>query len=243
MRLTFGERVVVPAREGRRVGLRAGEHLRVVTEDGGQVGDLFAFTGAPVGGTPVEWLSAAHTRAHHSRLFPEVGEPFVTDRRRPILTLVGDTSPGRHDMLVPACDPARYAALGVTGWHASCAENLRTALATDLDAVPQPVNLFMDIPVTAAGELRWHASPARPGDAVTVRAELDCVVVVSACPQDLVGINGGTTKPLVMELLVPRAGRGGEERSSDPLAGPAARDRRGLEPVVCTSPAEPCSGG
>lgn len=204
MQLTLQRRVVVPAREGRRIGLRVGEHLRVSTEEGGQVGDLFAFTTASMGGARPEWLSAAHTRAHHSRLFPEVGQPFVTDRRRPILTLVQDTSPGRHDMLIPACDPARYAALGVSGWHASCAENLRTALGGDLDVVPQPVNLFMDIPVTDAGKLLWNTSPAGPGAAVTVRAELDCVVVVSACPQDIVGINGGTPKPLVLELLVSR---------------------------------------
>ncbi|MCT2582201.1 urea carboxylase-associated family protein [Actinophytocola gossypii] len=197
MQLTLRNRVVVPAREGRRIDLRTGEHLRVVTEEGGQVGDLFACTG-----TPAEWLSAAHTRVHHSRLFPEIGQPFVTTRRRPILTLVEDTSPGRHDMLLPACDPVRYAALGVTGWHASCAENLRTALGLDLDVVPQPVNLFMDIPVTPAGELRWNSSPAGPGAAVTVRAESDCVVVVSACPQDLSGINAGTPKPLVLERLV-----------------------------------------
>lgn len=194
------QRVHVPAREGRAITLRAGESVRVVTEEGGQVGDLFAV----VAGSPAEWLSAAHTRGQLSRLFPAVGQSFVTDLRRPVLTLTEDTSPGRHDMLIPACDPARYRALGVRGWHASCAENLRTALAgtgVDVAAVPQPVNLFMDIPVTTAGELAWRVSPAGPGAAVTLRAELDCLVVVSACPQDVVGINAGTTGPLLLERL------------------------------------------
>lgn len=170
----------------------------MITEEGRQVGDLFAV----VVGSSFEWLSAAHTRGHVSRLFPQVGESFVTDQRRPVLTLTEDTSPGRHDMLIPACDPARYRALGVHGWHASCAENLRTALAgtgVEVGTVPQPVNVFMDIPVTSDGDLLWHESPAGPGAAVALRAELDCLVVVSACPQDIVGVNGGVVKPLVLE--------------------------------------------
>ncbi|MFB9902838.1 DUF1989 domain-containing protein [Allokutzneria oryzae] len=192
-------RVTVPAKQGRAVRARAGDLVRVSTPEGAQVGDLFAF----VAGDPAEHLSAAHTRGHVNRLFPGVGEQFVTTRRRPVLTLVADTSPGRHDMLIPACDPARYQRLGHPGWHASCAENLATALeGLDIGTatVPQPVNLFMDIRVSPTGELEWRSSPAPAGAAVTLRAELDCVVVVSACPQDLVGINGTETGPLLIEV-------------------------------------------
>lgn len=192
------EHISIPATEGRLVRARTSDHVRVTTEDGCQVGDVFAFAADD----PREWLSAAHTRGHLSRLFPAVGQQFVTNLRRPVLTLTADTSPGRHDMLLPACDPARYRGLGVSGWHASCAENLHTAMSTaglPVDVVPQPVNVFMDIPVTEDGELHWHESPAGPGAAITFRAELDCVVVVSACPQDLSCVNGGTPKPLVLE--------------------------------------------
>jgi uncharacterized protein len=94
--------------------------------------------------------------------------------------------------------------LGVSDWHASCAENLRVALAgtgIDVHVVPQPVNLFMDIPVTADGELSWRESPAGPGESVTLRAELDCVVVVSACPQDLVRVNANGPGPLMLERM------------------------------------------
>jgi uncharacterized protein YcgI (DUF1989 family) len=200
MPTSLRKRIDVPARTGRLVEVKAGELVRVLTEDGGQVGDVFVF----VSGDMAEYLSAAHTRAYLSRLFPAVGQPFVTNQRRPILTLVDDTSPGRHDLLIPACDPARYRQLGVTGWHASCAENLATAVATigvDLATVPQPVNVFMDIPVTATGELNWNTSPAQAGASITFLAELDCIVVVSACPQDLVDINGGVTRPLMIEVL------------------------------------------
>jgi uncharacterized protein YcgI (DUF1989 family) len=194
------ERVLVPAREGRALRLPAGARFRVVDVEGGQVGDLFAF----VDGDPSEYASAEHTRAYLSRLFPAPGEPFVTNRRRPILVLERDDSPGIHDMLLAACDPTRYAGLGVEGWHASCQENLQTAMATlgiEGIEVPQPINLFMNIPVRPDGSLGWEPARTRPGDSVTLRAELDCVVVLSACPQDIVGINAGELSPLALERL------------------------------------------
>lgn len=195
------QRVWVPAGEGRAVRVRAGARVRVMDPEGGQVGDLFAFSAAD----PGEHHSAGHTRAHTSRLFPAIGEPFVTNRRRPILTLLADDSPGRHDMLIPACDSERYARLGVLD-HASCATNLHAALGElGLTAVepPQPINVFMDIPVSPDGRLRWAPAPTGPGDSITFRAEMDCVVVLSACPQDLTGINAGELNPLALDLVAP----------------------------------------
>jgi hypothetical protein len=192
--------IEVPAREGRGVRVAAGQSFRVIDVDGGQVADTFAFRADDVS----EYHSAEHTRAFVSRLFPRPGEPFVTNHRRPILTLVDDTSPGIHDMLCAACDPERYTGLGVAGWHASCRENLEHAMAAlgqPAVEIPQPINLFMNIPVRAEGELGWEPAPSRAGDAVTLRAEMDCFVVVSACPQDIVPINNGNPTPIAIELL------------------------------------------
>lgn len=190
-------RIDVPGGGGRAVRVRAGEQIRVVDVAGGQVGDVFAVT------ADGEHHSAAHTRTHTRRLFPAVGEQFVTDRRRPILTLVADTSPGEHDMLVAACDPRRYALLGAHG-HRSCAENLREALAAvghpHSGPTPQPINVFMRIPVGADGSLTWLPATTSAGDAITFRAELDAVVVVSSCPMDIVGINRGGPSPLAVEV-------------------------------------------
>lgn len=190
----------VPAREGRGVRVAAGQRFRVIDVEGGQVADTFAFRADDVS----EYHSAEHTRAVVSRLFPRVGEHFVTNHRRPILTLVEDRSPGIHDMLCAACDPERYTGLGVEGWHASCQENLRRAMGElgvpDVE-VPQPINLFMNIPVREGGELGWEPAPTAAGDSVMLRAEMDCYVVVSACPQDIVPINGLNPTPIAIELL------------------------------------------
>jgi uncharacterized protein len=193
-------RVDVPAREGRAVRVAAGQRFRVIDVDGGQVADTFAFRADDV----AEFHSAEHTRAVVSRLFPRPGEPFVTNHRRPILVLEEDRSPGIHDMLCAACDPERYTGLGVEGWHASCRENLERAMAGlgfDRVEVPQPINLFMNIPVLDGGELGWEPAPTAAGDSVTLRAEMDCIVVVSACPQDIVPINNNDPTPIAIDLV------------------------------------------
>jgi hypothetical protein len=195
-------RIEVPAREGRAVRVPAGAAVRVTDVEGTQVADLFAFCAED----PVELLSAQHTRAALDRLFPRVGEAFWTNRRRPILTLERDDSPGVHDMLIAACDPARYRGLGVTEWHASCEENLQRAVAQfgiEQPAAPQSVNLFMNIPVDAEGGLGWEPARSGAGDSITLRAELDCIVAVSACPQDIIPINGGNPTGILLEVLGP----------------------------------------
>ena len=192
--------ITVPAREGRAVELRRGDRIRVIDPRGGQVADVFAFCADDVS----EYHSAQHTRVWVGKLFPAVGEQFVTNHRRPILTLEADTSPGIHDMLCAACDPARYALLGAEGWHASCEENLQKAmreLGHEGIVIPQPINLFMNIPVGEGGTIGWEPAPTGAGDSVTLRAEMDTIVAVSACPQDLVPINSGDPTEIELEVI------------------------------------------
>ena len=101
-----------------------------------------------------------------------VGDSAYTNRRRRIVTVVDDTSPGQHDMQYAACDPARYAELGVEGYHESCQENLHTALGgfgIALDFTPQPWNLFTNFFVNLDGTFTIKAPESRPGDCIVLR--------------------------------------------------------------------------
>jgi len=192
--------VLVPAGEARAVHVRADGRFRVVDVEGGQVVDLFAFVAGDVG----EYASAEHTRVAVNRLFPRVGEAFVTNWRRPILWFEQDRSPGVHDMLCAACDPVRYRLLGVDGWHPSCQDNLQRVMAGlghGRIEVPQPINLFMAVRVAPDGSLMWSPAPTKAGDGVVLRAELDCIVVASACPQDRNEINHYRPTSIGIELL------------------------------------------
>lgn len=185
---TLVETVEIEPRGGGFARVKAGQTVKVVDVDGGQVADLFAWT---VDGTG-EHLSAQHTRALTDQLFPRVGEAFYTNLRRPILEFVADDTPGVHDMLIAACDPQRYELLGHPN-HASCSDNFRAGMREsglgDPGFTPQSVNLFMAIPVDENGGLSWEPATTAPGSSITLRAVQDCVVIVSACPQDIIPIN------------------------------------------------------
>jgi uncharacterized protein YcgI (DUF1989 family) len=128
----------------------------------------------------------------------QVGESMVTNCRRPILTLIEDTSPGIHDTLIAACDRYRYELLGCATYHDNCTDNLAAGLAElglTAPKTPSPWNLFMNIPVHADGRVSFEPPVCKAGDYLVLRAEMDCVIAFSACPQDIVPINGLACMP------------------------------------------------
>ena len=197
----IGRRYTVPARQGRAIRLSKGQSIRIINTHGTQVCDTWAFNAT----NRAEFLSWPHARAWINRAVPVPGDPLVTNRRRPILTLVEDTSPGVHDTLIAACDLFRYVTLGVDAYHDNCADNLRMAMMAiglTVPEVPQPFNVWMNIPLASDWTIDWQAPVARPGDHVVLRAEMDCVVVMSACPQDLIPINSENMTPVELHAEV-----------------------------------------
>ena len=181
--------VTIPARRGKAAPVAKGQCVRVVNTHGQQVVDTWAFSREDL----TEFMSMEHSRTWLERVMPRVGQSMVTNRRRPILTVVEDTSGGIHDTLLAACDRYRYELLGCEGHHDNCTDNLAAALAElglTPPETPSPWNLFMNIPVAKDGSVSFEPPVSGPGDYVTLRAEMDCVVAFSACPQDVVPING-----------------------------------------------------
>jgi uncharacterized protein YcgI (DUF1989 family) len=185
----------VPARHGRAVQLRAGERIRIVNTHGTQVCDMWAFNSDDLS----EYFSIEHTRGEMGRVNPEQGDALLTGRRRPILRFETDTSPGVHDTLIAACNTERYRKLGADGYHDNCSDNLRQALLAigmRTREIPQPLNLWMSIPIADNRSVSFQPTVSRAGDYVEFAAEMDCIVVMSSCPQDMVDINGMTPKEL-----------------------------------------------
>ena len=186
--------ITIPARSGKAARLIAGQSVKVINTHGEQVVDAWAFNAEDLS----EFMSMEHWRPTVLRIIPEVGDALVTNRRRPILTLTEDTSAGVHDTLMAACDDHRYRLLGCTEYHDNCTDNLFAGmkeLGLTPPEVPSPLNLFMNIPVIDGRRLEFREPESRPGGYVTLRAEIDCVVAFSACPQDILPINGKACTP------------------------------------------------
>lgn len=196
-----GEQQTIPARQGHAVRLAPGDQVAIVNTHGTQVLDTWAFAVDQ----PAEYMSMDHTRSVNSRWSPTIGTVFVSTRRRKMLTLIADTSLGVHDTLLCACSPEIYRELGCTGWHASCEENLNTALeAVGIvpPCVPAPLNLFMNVPIQYSGTLDRAPPTSRPGDRVVLRAEMALWLVLSACPQDITPINGAQRTPTDAHIMM-----------------------------------------
>ena len=189
---------VVPAGHARAWRMVAGEQVTIAQTEGHQVGDFIAFDAADL----TEFLSVSHTRRCLGAWRIRGGDRLYTNHREPILELVEDTV-GVHDILAPACDPYRYRRdFGVED-HRSCRMNFVEALAEYEIAdwrVPDPVNLFQNSPVLPDGRYQGGASPARPGDYVTLRALRNLIAACSACPQDLAPTNAG--RPTDLRVVI-----------------------------------------
>jgi uncharacterized protein YcgI (DUF1989 family) len=195
------ERMEIPARRGKAVHVQQGQHIRVINTHGTQVVDTWAFSAADLH----EFMSMEHTRPHSGHLIPAVGDIMYTNKRRPILTLIEDTSPGIHDTLMAACDRYRYRFLGVTDYHDNCTDNLYAAMAElglTPPEVPSPLNMWMNIPVAPDGTLDFKPTVAKPGDYVLLRAEMSVVMAFSACPQDILSINSNKPVEAHVEIIV-----------------------------------------
>lgn len=185
----------------------------------------------------MEFMSMPHSRASTCHLRPKVNDTMVSNVRQPVLTIVEDTSGGIHDTCMAACDPARYKELNAENWeqHGSCAENLVLALKelneraglkgskgvgadVTINSVPAPLNLFMNIPWDDDGDLAFASPKSKKGGFVRMKAERDIVVVMSACPQDILDINA--RKPTDAHFVVE-----GEEDTAPALKRTQVRKR------------------
>ena len=88
--------VTIPARRGKAAFVAEGQRVKVVNTHGQQVVDTWVFRRDDL----TEFMSMEHSRTFIGRTMPVPGQSMVTNHRRPILTLVEDTSGGIHDTLL-----------------------------------------------------------------------------------------------------------------------------------------------
>ena len=182
---------IIPARHGKAFKVSTGDTLKLINTFGTQVVDCWAISSKNLD----EHMCMEASRVWLQRLNPIVGDTFVTNKRNPILTVVEDTSPGIHDTFMAACDKKRYELLGVENYHRNCSDNLIEALENKNVFLERTIlasfNIFMNIEVQSDKiTLKTLPTVSKPGDYITFRTEMDCYVVFSSCPQDIVKIQG-----------------------------------------------------
>ena len=193
--------VEVPAREARTAEVKKGQVLQIVDLEGQQVGDLMAYRPED----PGEYLSPAHTLSCLVKLMPEVGDDLFSNLRTPLMRITRDDV-GTHDMIVPCCDPQRYARDYDQPDHPSCLGSLEKALAdfgSDFSAPGESAwNVFMNNK-HEDGRIVTYEPEHGAGAAIDLDVLEDLVVVLSACPQDLSPCNAYNPTPMAIRVWTP----------------------------------------
>jgi uncharacterized protein len=194
---------VVPARAAWSTVLPRGAVLTIVDLEGNQAVDFLAYNAAD----PAERYSAQDTMVAQGGIFLTTGSVLRTNESRALLTVVADEV-GRHDTIGGACskesNSLRY------GHHAvhqhACVDNFLAAAAGwglgKRDLVSN-INWYMNVPVEADGTLGIVDGLSAPGRRLSLRAEMDCLVLVSNCPQLNNPCNGFNPTPVRMVVTAP----------------------------------------
>lgn len=175
--------------------LSAGQTLTVVDPLGGQVSDFFAFSAVDHG----ESLSSGRSIDYANKVYFTSGDVLYSNRSRPMATITHDTC-GRHDFLLTPCSQQTFDLLYpefAGAAHPSCLDNLVAGLGPFgifADQIGTTLNLFMNVWTDPSGELHIDPPTSIAGDKVTLRAEIDLHVGLTACSAEK--SNGGTCKPI-----------------------------------------------
>ncbi len=178
----------------------AGETLQIIDLEGNQAVDCLLYN---VHDTS-ERYSAPDTIVAQGNVFLTTGSVLRSNLGTPLMTVVADDC-GRHDTIGGACskesNTLRY------GQHTkhehACVENFLAEGARhglgkrDLTS---NINWYMNVPVEEDGTLGIVDGVSAPGLSLTLRAEIDALVLVSNCPQVNNPCNGFNPSPVRMVI-------------------------------------------
>ncbi len=194
--------ILVPGGQGQATRVETGQVVEIINVQGKQVCDLIAFNVEDF----AEHLSPSHTRSILGRVTLGLRDCLYTNTRAAIFEIEEDMV-GSHDTLIAACDYRRYELdYGLPG-HRNCRANFAEVLepyGIGYLQVPDPINLFQNTPVGADGSLGMEVSAAKAGDKVELRASMDALIAVSACPQDQNPINNWEVTDIRLLVRDPR---------------------------------------
>jgi urea carboxylase-associated protein 2 len=167
--------------------LARGSRLRLVDLHGDACVSLLIFNAE----RPVERLNVADTVKVQWNAYLRAGRLLLSDMGRVLMSLLEDEAQ-THDAFCGASNEAsnarRYGDGANYGTHPNARDRFRIALAKyglGRKDIHPCVNLFKGVSIGADGTTNLNCGPFPPGRALTLRAEMDVIVVLANCPHVL----------------------------------------------------------
>jgi uncharacterized protein YcgI (DUF1989 family) len=202
MTLKQVESMFIPKATGRAFKVRAGQVLRVIQLEGPQVVDFNAWNAD----NPEEYFWAGRTRIIEAAHLTRGNRLWsVAPWMRVMCTIVEDTADPTpsprgarfHDTFYPRCNRRYHQVFFEEQDRPNCHENLTKAVepfGIGGVLVHDAFNLFMKTGIDGNDKLFAEMTDAKKGDYMDLRAEMDCIVALSACP--------GHTSPVLLPVGV-----------------------------------------
>lgn len=197
----------IPARHGRAFIVRKGQIFRIHQVTGGQVGDCAFFNA----NGPREMFHCGQSWAINVIAGTGTSKSFryfysKPPRENVMMTVLQDTYPNHWGNMGGRCSTRLYEIRDnlAAGTHRSCQENLREAVepfGLTGDDIIDVFNVFMNVDLHPDGTFTIKPSEVGIDDFIEMRAEMDILAAVSACPADTSPTNGGKSQPLGIQIF------------------------------------------
>lgn len=205
MRGKLVEEFVIPARYGRAFVVEKGQVLRIQPVEDGQVGDCVFYNANDT----KEWFHVGQSWAINEILKTGTAKSFKHFYSKPpreniMLTTLEDTMKNHWGNNGGRCSTRLYKLRDNLSDHRSCQENLTEALAPfglTGDDVMDVFNVFMAADLHPDGSFTIKPSPVTKNDYIDLRAEMDVLAAISACPADTSPTNNGRSAPLGIKIF------------------------------------------
>jgi len=192
---------IVPACTAIALSMTRGQILRIIGIEGQQAADLIAYRLH----APNEALSTEITVLILRTSNPSIGQTLYSTEWNPMLTIVADTVGTNYLPGAICSEEANFFRYGVRGTP-NCRDNLGAAVAPwgiTKRQVQGAFAAFLNMAYLPDGRTEIQLPVSRPADYVELRAEMDLVIGLSACPQVRNPCNAFNPTPLGIALFDP----------------------------------------
>lgn len=196
---------IIPATYGKAFVVRQGQVLSIIQVEGPQMVDAVFLNANDhrevfhAGMTvAINMMTGEGTMQRITKLYSKPPRDNV------MMTVVADPVGVHLAWNGGRCSRRFYEDLAGVKGHRSCQDNLAEALAPyglSEDDVPDVFNAFMNVAGIEGGKFETIMPVSQKGDYISLRAEMDILAAVSACPFDQLY----TPRPLQIQIIEPAA--------------------------------------
>lgn len=205
MSYTLVQDFVIPASYAKAFSISKGQILRIYLPEGKQVGDCVFYNAhdyKEVFHTGQTWALNMQLHTGNAKSYKHLySKP---PRENVMLTVIEDTVKNHWGNQGARCTARLYALRDGEEGHRNCQDNLAEVLAEygiSSDDIIDIFNVFMNVNMDSQGNYSLEPTTANKGDYIDLRADMDLLAAVSACPSDNTPINEFVPKSLGIQIF------------------------------------------